>query len=73
MEKLRGYESTMDDIEKVYGDDKMRDIIKNISDDDIKSLLEEINSDYSGKYIKALNKGEMSYDDVRKALMYPII
>lgn len=73
MEKLRGYESTMDDIEKVYGDDKMRDIIKNISDDDIKSLLGEINSDYSGEYINALNKGEMSYDDVRKALMYPII
>lgn len=73
MEKLRGYESTMDDIGKVYGDDKMRDIIKNISDDDIKSLLGEINSDYSGKYIKALNKGEMNYDDVRKALMYPII
>lgn len=65
--------NTMDDIEKVYGDDKMRDIIKNISDDDIKSLLGEINSDYSGEYINALNKGEMSYDDVRKALMYPII
>lgn len=53
--------------------DPLTPIIKNISDDDIKSLLGEINSDYSGKYIKALNKGEMNYDDVRKALMYPII
>lgn len=73
LEKLRGQNSSMDDIGSMYSNKKLMDIMDNVSNDDIRSLLREINSDYSDKYIKALDKGEMSYDDIRKALAYPII